>query len=231
MDHRRWRPTVGPPVLNEVMPIRPARSNIDPVSHEPPIPDRELVVHGEDWYGRDLSGSRYARYSFLDTDWTEVTTRGAVFEECTFAGVRFNASRHAGAAFTNCIFRGCTFFDTRFTDCKLVGSLFQRSTFTLFQVSGGDWSFVGLPGADLRQAVFEDVRMREVDLTAARLEKAVLTGCDLSGAMLHGSKLISADLRGSNLSSLDPLTVELGGAMIDLEQAAVVATALGLRVC
>ncbi|MER7107329.1 pentapeptide repeat-containing protein [Streptomyces sp. NPDC000229] len=53
--------------------------------------------------------------------------------------------------------------------------------------------------------------------------------CDLSGALLHGAKLRGADLRGSDLSSLDPLTVEAAGARIDLEQAAVIAMALGFE--
>ncbi|MFC1403924.1 MULTISPECIES: pentapeptide repeat-containing protein [Streptacidiphilus] len=193
--------------------------------------DPGLVVRDEDWYARELTAAdRFTGYSFLDTDWTEVVSSGTVFDECTFAGVRFNASRHSGAAFTNCTFRNCTFFDTRFTDCKLVGSVFQRCTFNLFQVSGGDWSYVGLAGADLRQATVEDVRMREADLGAARLDRAVLTGTDLSGAVLQGATFTGADLRGSDLSALDPLTVELRGARIDLPQAAVIATALGLRV-
>ncbi len=218
-------------MFNGTMAIRPARANIDPVSSEPSIPDEGLVIRNEDWYARSLTETtKYTRYSFLDTDWTEVVDEGAVFDECTFAGVAFNASRHTGAAFTNCTFKRCTFFDTRFTDCKLVGSLFQQCTYTLFAVSGGDWSFVGLPGADLRQAGFDGVRMREADLTAARLEQATLTDCDLSGAMLHGSKLTGADLRGSDLSSLDPLTVESKGATITLEQAATLATTMGWNV-
>ena len=212
------------------MSIRRERANVDPLSHQPPVPDKELVVRGEDWYGRDLSGQRFARHTFYDSDWTEVVNDGGIFDECTFSGIKFNASRHTHAAFTNCTFKGCTFFDTRFEQCKTVGSLFQRCTFNVFAVAGGDWSFVGLPGADLRKAVFEGVRMREADLTAARLEGATLTRVDLSGAMLGAAKLTGADLRGSDLSSLDPLTVELAGAKIDLEQAAVIATALGLEV-
>lgn len=212
------------------MSIRRERANVDPLSHEPPVPDAELVIRGEDWYGRDLSGQRFARHTFYDTDWTEVVNDGGVFDECTFSGVRFNASRHTGAAFINCTFKRCTFFDARFEQCKAVGSLFQQCTFSIFSVMGGDWSFVGLPGADLRKAVFEGVRMREADLTAARLEGATVTGVDLSGAMLHSAKLAGADLRGSELSSLDPLTVEIRGAKIDLEQAAVIAAALGFDV-
>ncbi|MGW0563752.1 pentapeptide repeat-containing protein [Streptomyces sp. NPDC003016] len=126
-------------------------------------------------------------WAFLDTDWTEVANTGAAFDRCTFPGVRFHVSRHSGAAFTNCTFRRCTFFDTRFTACEFAGSPFRQSTFTLFQVTGGNWSFAGLPGADLRGAVFDGVRMREADPTAARLEKAGMTGTDPSGAMPHSS--------------------------------------------
>lgn len=212
------------------MPIRRERAYVDPLSHEPSVPNQDLVIRDEDWYGRDLSGQRFTRHTFYDTDWTEVVDDGGIFDECTFSGVRFNASRHTNAAFTNCTFKRCSFFDTRFEQCKAVGSLFQQCTFSLISVTGGDWSYVGLPGADLRKAVFDGVRMREADLTAARLEGASVIGVDLSGALLHGSKLIGADLRGSDLSALDPLTVELAGAKIDLEQAAVIATALGFDV-
>ncbi len=212
------------------MSTRRERSDVDPFSHEPPVSDEELVIRDEDWYGRDLSDQRLTRHTFYDTDWTEVENDGGIFDACTFSGVRFNASRHTGAAFTNCTFKRCTFFDTRFEQCKVVGSLFQQCTFNLLQVSGGDWSFVALPGADLRGAVVEGVRMREADLAGARLEGATVVNVDLSGAALHGAKLTGADLRGSDLSALDPLTVELAGARIDLEQAAVIAGALGFDV-
>jgi uncharacterized protein YjbI with pentapeptide repeats len=39
-----------------------------------------------------------------------------------------------------------------------------------------------------------------------------------------------ADLRGSDLSTLDPLTVELKNAIVDLTQAMVITTSLGLEV-
>ena len=41
-----------------------------------------------------------------------------------------------------------------FTDCKLVGSRFDRCRFDGLTVDGGDWSFTGLAGADLRRARF-----------------------------------------------------------------------------
>jgi uncharacterized protein YjbI with pentapeptide repeats len=94
-------------------------------------------------------------------------------------------------------------------------------------VTGGDWSFVGLGGADLRTTVFRGVRMREVDLTGADLTEAVLAQADLSGAALTKSKLIKADLRGSDLTALDPRTCDITGATIDADQAVVIAQAIG----
>jgi fluoroquinolone resistance protein len=64
----------------------------------------------------------------------------AVFTECVFRGVRFNASVHRDAAFLNCTFAGCKLFDTRFVDCKLQGSMFDRCSHDLMSVTGINWS-------------------------------------------------------------------------------------------
>jgi uncharacterized protein YjbI with pentapeptide repeats len=57
-----------------------------------------------------------------------------------------------------------------------------------------------------------------------------LRDLDLSGASLQRADLTGADLRGSDLSTLDPLTVTLRDARIDMTQAMVVAASLGLDV-
>ena len=97
-------------------------------------------------------------------------------------------------------------------------------------VDGGDWSFVAMPEADLTKATFTGTRMREADLTRARASGATLRHLDLSGAELHEADLGGADLRGSDLSAVDPRAVELTGAQIDVTQAVVLVTSLGLNV-
>jgi uncharacterized protein YjbI with pentapeptide repeats len=193
-------------------------------------PPTERTVRGEDWYGEDISGQEHVRTSFSGIDLTEVTDEGAVFDECAFFDCTFNVSRHTEAAFLNCSFTGCSFFDAVFDRCKAVGSRFDRCSFGLLTVTGGDWSFVGLPGADLSKARIRGARLREADLTGARCTGAVLRDVDLSGAWLHQADLSGADLRGSDLSTVDPLTVPLRGATIDVAQAVVLAAALGLQV-
>jgi fluoroquinolone resistance protein len=63
-----------------------------------------------------------------------------------------------------------------------------------------------------------------------RAAGATLRHLDLSAAWLHEADLSGADLRGSDLSAVDPHTVELAGAEVDVTQAVVLVTALGMRV-
>jgi fluoroquinolone resistance protein len=198
--------------------------------HGIPAPATTSTVRSADWDGRDLSGERHEKVAFIDVDLSETVDDGGVFTECAFRGARFNVSRHANAAFVNCTFTRCSFFDATFAGCKLVGSMFDGCTFGLLEVDGGDWSFTGLPGADLRRSLFRGVRMREADLTGARFDDARLLRCDLSGAWLHSASFTGCDLRGSDLSAFDPETAELKGAVIDPAQALVIAAALGLVV-
>lgn len=193
-------------------------------------PTTDSTLTGADWYGRTIEGETHSRVLFVDLDMTDVVNAGAVFTDCTFRAVRFNASRHTDAAFLNCTFTGCTLFDASFTDCKLLGSTFDRCTFDLMRVSGGNWSMTGLAGADLRRATIAGARLRDADLRRAKCRGASMCDVDLAGALLDGADLSECDLRGSDLSGLEPGSVKLSGAIVTIEQALVIATALGLDV-
>jgi fluoroquinolone resistance protein len=195
-----------------------------------PAPETETEIRNACWEGEDLTGQEHTAVAFVDVDFTDAITRGTTFTACAFRDSRFNGSRHTDSAFVNCTFTRCRFFDTEFSGCKLVGSLFDRCTFDLLDVRGGDWSFVGLPGADLQRAIFRDVRMRDADLTGARLEGARLRDVDLGGAWLHRTRLARADMRGSELSALDPREADVHGAIVDPDQTVAIALTLGFDV-
>lgn len=183
-----------------------------------------------DWFEADLSGQLHERVLFQDLDMTDSTGTAARFVDCTFRGAQLDRCALEASSFENCTFVRCSLSAASFTDCKFIGTFFDGCTAERLTATGGDWSFTGLPGGDLRRARIEGVRMREADLTGAQLRDAVLTNCDLSGAMWSRADLRSCDLRGSDISTLDPLNTELRRAIIDWPQAVAVARNLGLDV-
>ena len=199
--------------------------------HGRQVPDTVETVEGEDRYGEELGGRTAESVEYIDLELSESTSTGGLeFTECVFRGAQFSRSDHRGALFANCLFVDCDFFGASFSDCKFIGSVFLRCKFDRLTVCGGDWSFVALPGADLRTATFHDVRMQEADLTGARCGGAELRRVDLARAWLGRIDLARADLRGSDLSALDPGSVNVRGAIIDGQQAVTISTNLGLDV-
>jgi uncharacterized protein YjbI with pentapeptide repeats len=190
----------------------------------------ESRINRADWFEADLSGVTHERVLFQDLDMTDSTGTGARFVDCTFRGAELDRCELEAASFENCTFVRCSLVAARFVACKFVGSTFDTAAAERMTVEGGDWSFVGLPGADLRRARITDARMRETDLTGARLGHAVLTNCDLAGAMWSRADLSGCDLRGSDIGDLDPGNVQLHRAIIDWPQAVLIARSLGLDV-
>lgn len=186
------------------------------------------TIRGEDRYGDDLSGAAYEGCELVDVDLTEVRGNGASFVECRLVNVVLSCAILDGALFERCTFVRTTLFDASLTDCKLVGSTFTDCRFDQLKVDGGDWSFVSLVRADLRQARLADLRMREADLSGARLGSVLR--CDLAGATWRGADLSAADLRGSELSALAPADVTLAGAVIDGMRAVTLAQNMGLDI-
>ncbi|MGX1788566.1 pentapeptide repeat-containing protein [Bosea sp. NPDC055332] len=188
------------------------------------------TIAGADWYGQELQRQRYQNTLFVDLDLTEARNIGSVFDACTFRRARFSTSTHHGGAFVNCTFVSCNFFDSTFTECKFIGSLFDGCQFDNMRVTDGDWSFAGLPGADLRRASFDRTRLREADLTGAQCQGGSIRDVDLSGSWLHGADFSRCDLRGSDLSAIEPEHVRLKDAIITIDQTITIAEALGLDV-
>ena len=137
---------------------------------EPVLPATTESVRDEDWDSRDLSGTTFTGVEFVDVDMTEATGTGVVFEGCVFRGVSLNCTVFVDAAFVNCVFVRSNLFQASFTRSKLVGSRFDRCRFDQLAVTGGDWSFVGLAGADLRGS-----DLSAVDPLTTEIRGAIIT--------------------------------------------------------
>jgi uncharacterized protein YjbI with pentapeptide repeats len=193
-------------------------------------PATGTTLAAPDWFRADLGGVEHERVLVDGGDATEALATGARFVDSTFRGTDLTLAEFTASAFENCTFVRCRLAGARFAECKLVGSVFVDCTLERLDVDRGDWSFVDLAGADLRHTRFDGVRLVEADLSGVRAERAVLTGCVLDRARLDRADLTRADLRGSRFDVLDPNATRLAGAVVDWDQALVVAASLGLDV-
>jgi fluoroquinolone resistance protein len=189
-----------------------------------------VIVTTRDWDAGVGKLTRHEQVEFSGLDLCETDLSGIEFDGCVFRDARFNCSQQADVAYLNCTFVNCNFFDATLTNCKAVGSRFERCTFDITTVDGGDWSFTSLIRADLSSATLTGVRMRETDLTGARCQNGTLRDIDLSGATLTAADFTGCDLRGSDLSALNPTETRIRNAVITLEQAATIAMNLGLQI-
>ena len=80
----------------------------------------------------------------------------------------------------------------------------------------------------LVSSVADRVHGQPAPSTTSTVEAADWSAVERSSRR-HDASFIGADLRGSYLSALDPLNAKIKDAIIDVEQAMVIATALGLR--
>jgi len=156
--------------------------------------------------------------------------RGCTFIDCDFRGTNLSSAVLESTAMLQCQFGFTTFLDTQLRGCKLTGSTFAKQDLSLVNVSEGDWSLVSMRECNLRGLDLRRVRLTDADLGHADLRNADLRLADLSGANLDGARLRGVDLRGAHLERIGLASLQLKGIRIDLQQAALIVTALGARV-
>lgn len=183
-----------------------------------------------DWELDELRGRRFAQCRFDDAQLLELRTTDCEFVECDFSGAVLGSSVHERTAFLRCRFRRTQLFDASFLGCKLTGSHFAGCALRPLTVDGGDWSYVGMRGAELAGVDFAGVRLREADFTDADLSRTSFAGADLSHARLSGARLDKADLRGATTDAIDWTALSLHGVRLDVAQAIALAVAHGATV-
>ena len=109
----------------------------------------------------------------------------------------------------------------------MTGTTFEDCNCTAFRLNAGDWSYTMIQELDLHGVELADINFEGADLSRANFDKSTLLRCSFRGSNLSGASFRNADLRGSCLSQTNLLDMNLKGAKIDLEQAVLLAGALG----
>ena len=135
----------------------------------------------------DFAASTFTECQFTGLDAPRLRLPRTVLRDCEIAESRFGAADLAEA----------DLFSTRVRDCK----------FTWINCSGGT----------LRDVLFEDCVIDEIDLSQATAQRVAFCGCRTAALRLDGARLTDVDVRGLDIGGIGGLG-SLRGAVLTHEQ-------------
>jgi len=153
---------------------------------------------------------------FRNIDFASGKPIGEEYEHCVFVNCNLAKADLSHIKLIECKFDACdfsgakmgntSFQDVKFKDCKLLGLHFEDCNPFLFAVNfeGCQINFSSFYKLSLKQTIFKDCIMQEVDFSAADLTNASFNSCDLNGAIFENTLLEKADFRTSYNYSIRP---------------------------
>jgi fluoroquinolone resistance protein len=154
--------------------------------------------------------------TFERNDFTQIPLAKCEYENCNFIICDFSNSTLAGIAFLNCRFSGCNlsmtkltrtvFRDAQFLDCKMLGLHFGDCVqigLTL-NMDNCNLSHSSFYKTKLKNSVFKNSRLHELDFTESDLSNVFFSGCDLNGSLFDNTNMEKADLRTAFNYNIDP---------------------------
>lgn len=158
---------------------------------------------------RDLEGAAFTECEFLDLAAHETNLRSASFVESRFE--RLNAP----------IFRASR---SRFRDVAIEGSRvgsaeFYDANWQSVHIRDSKLGFVNLRGAELRDVMFTNCTIEELDLGGAKATRVSFVDTDIRSLDVRHAKLEHVDLRGAQLRGLVGMEGLRGATLSDLQVA------------
>ncbi len=162
--------------------------------------------------------------TFDKIDFTQNPLSKGEYEYCTFLNCELSYSDLSEFKFLECEFSGCNLSlakltqtalkDIKFKSCKMLGLNFGECNEFRFTVNFDTCildrsSFLGAASSlkkriKLKQTVFKNSQLYEVDFTECDLSSASFENCDLTGAIFKDTILEKADFRTAINYSIDP---------------------------
>jgi uncharacterized protein YjbI with pentapeptide repeats len=117
-----------------------------------------------------------------------------------------------------------------FRDCRMTGAILPDAELDGVRFLGCHLAYASFTGSTFRQVSFEACRLDESIFSGANLSGTVFVDCELRGVDLEGANLKDADVSTSRLTEVKVGVKDLRGLIVSREQAAALATLLGLVV-
>ena len=191
------------------------------------------------------SHSEYPDRVFTETDFSGLSVKDTIFEDCEFSHCNFSSAKFSGCKFTGCTFDYCNlaiveipqsrFYDVHFHECKLTGIDWTRGDWPVFNPDSDlrfthslltHASFMGLT---LHRVRMEECRLVGADFRESDLSEAIMTGCDFSESLFNQTILRKADFTNSWGFNLDVLHNIVTGATFTKWEALPLLESLGIR--
>lgn len=151
---------------------------------------------GKDFSIKDRSIREYENCTFSQCNFSSADLSDQIFIECTFDNCDISMAKLSNTAFRTVKFKACKLLGLHFEDCnKFLLSMEYEGC--LLNLS----SFYKLP---LKNTLFKDCSLHEVDFTESVLTSSKIINCDLAGAIFENTILEKADFRSSFNFSIDP---------------------------
>lgn len=166
---------------------------------------------------RDLfiGESRLERIDLSATRLNSLSMRDVILDYCNLANANWERPFLKRSVFQKCRLTGWTTNEARFENVMLRDCSAQ---------------YAGFIGARFNKVRFEKCIFMEADFENSDLSGVVFSECDLIGAQFSGARMAKTDLRTSKIDRIIVGPAELRGAIVEPEQAVMVAELLGLTV-
>ena len=164
------------------------------------------------------------------------------YESCSFAGCDFSSAdlsecRFMDTTFTECDFSNARLIDTSFQDvvfisCKMQGLFFPDCNSFGFDVTYQKCllNYSVFQQMKLKRIQIMDSQLQSADFSGADLSEAVICCCDLKDATFEQTNLEKADLRGSRNYVIHPEVNRLKGARFSLPEVVGLLSRYGIKV-
>jgi fluoroquinolone resistance protein len=151
-----------------------------------------------------LAKGEYEYCTFLNCDLSDADLSELKFLECEFSGCNLSLAKIAQTALNDIKFKNCKMLGMSFGECKQFGFAVNFDSCILNHSSFANLESPMNQRIRLRQTVFKNSQLYEVDFTECDLGCSVFDKCDLTRTIFERTILERADFRTAFNYSIDP---------------------------
>jgi uncharacterized protein YjbI with pentapeptide repeats len=148
----------------------------------------------------------------------------------SFASIACKDARLVGCDLANLETRVLSLRRVEFINCRMTGFHAGKADCQDILISEGDQRYSLFRFSRFQSTEFDSCNFGEADFQGTDLSGARFRKCNLQNAEMSKVKLVNTDLRGSRVEGLRLNAEDIRGAVVDLPQAMIFASLLGIRI-